>query len=85
MIVRFTKKFEKQLLKQPVKIQKQLYSRIDLFIENQDNLLLKKHALKGKYLGLYSINVSGDVRALYYENGEDMVFFAFIGTHSQLY
>lgn len=30
------------------------------------------------------MNVTGDVRALYREEGNTIVIFAFIGTHSQL-
>ena len=41
--------------------------------------------LKGEYKGLYSLSVTGDIRALYKRDGEAVIIFAFIGTHSQLY
>jgi mRNA-degrading endonuclease YafQ of YafQ-DinJ toxin-antitoxin module len=41
--------------------------------------------LTGEYAGLYSINITGDIRALYEKIDESYVIFGFIGTHSQLY
>ena len=46
---------------------------------------LKVHPLKGKYAGYWSMSISGDIRALYVSEGETIVIFALIGTHSQLY
>ena len=85
MSIRFDKDFQKQFKKLPSKLQAKTKDRISLFIENPDNPVLRKHELKGKYRDYFSINVTGDLRALYYvENGEFIVF-AMIGTHSQLY
>ncbi len=52
---------------------------------NPFDITLRNHALKGKYLGYRSIDISGDVRALYTVKGNVIILFAFIGTHSQLY
>lgn len=41
--------------------------------------------LTGEYAGLYSINITGDIRALYKKVGDTYAIFGFIGTHSQLY
>jgi mRNA-degrading endonuclease YafQ of YafQ-DinJ toxin-antitoxin module len=38
-----------------------------------------------KYLGYRSINITGDVRALYTVKEGALILFVFIGTHSQLY
>lgn len=60
--------------------------RIEMFRDNGNLDQLHDHALKGKYQGYRSINITGDVRALYYEKQDGkIVLFAFIGTHSQLY
>lgn len=41
--------------------------------------------LTGEYAGLYSLNITGDIRALYEKIDDAYVIFGFIGTHSQLY
>ena len=46
---------------------------------------LHLHMLTGEYAGLYSINITGDIRALYEKIDDTYVIFGFIGTHSQLY
>ena len=71
MQIQFAKKFEKQLKKQPEQIRSSLYKRLDMFLINKYDPILNNHALQGKYTGLYSINITGDVRALYYEESPD--------------
>lgn len=46
---------------------------------------LRVHPLKGNYAGYWSMNISGDFRALFLEQGDEVIIFALIGTHSQLY
>ena len=46
--------------------------------------ILNNHALKGKYLGYRSINITGDLRVLYKKEG-NMMIFTVIDTHSNLY
>ncbi len=85
MKVRFSKKFRKQYKKSPLEIQKVFNLRLEFFISNPNSILLRNHALIGKMQGLRSINITGDVRALYEEKGGDEVVFIAIGTHSELY
>jgi len=85
MRIRFDKKFKQQYNKLPSKMQEQFDERLRLFIADETNPLLRLHPLKGRRSGYYSINVSGDLRALFYKEGEELVIFALIGTHSQLY
>ncbi|QQR52827.1 type II toxin-antitoxin system mRNA interferase toxin, RelE/StbE family [bacterium] len=47
--------------------------------------MLRVHPLKGQYRGYWSLNVNGDIRALYLIEVESVVIFALIGSHSQLY
>ncbi|MDQ7009278.1 MAG: hypothetical protein Q9M94_03225 [Candidatus Gracilibacteria bacterium] len=50
--------------------------------------ILNNHSLNGKYLGLRSIDITGDFRAIFREfpNGKyEFVDFIDIGTHAQLY
>jgi len=85
VIVRYSKQFVKQLAKQPQKIQSSFYIRVDIFIENPFDPVLRNHALQGKLKGFYSINITGDIRVLYEVIGDEIYLYQMIGTHSQLY
>lgn len=80
-----THDFVKQYSKLSPKIQNQFGQRFLLWVENPNDQRLRTHPLKGKYAGYWSMNVTGDVRALYKYDGETIVIFALIGTHSELY
>jgi addiction module RelE/StbE family toxin len=81
----FTKDFSKQFKVLPQKQKERFYERLDLFKKNPHDKTLRDHALKGKYKGYRSIDIAGDLRALYYLKGDTIVIFGFIGMHSQLY
>ncbi len=56
-----------------------------LLVENPFNPLLNNHQLQGEYKGCRSINITGDIRAIYRVIEQDTFYFIAIGTHSQLY
>ncbi len=85
MIIDYSKKLIKEFDKMPTKLQQKFRERLLLFLENPGHPLLRNHSLTGELMGLRSINVTGDIRALYQESGEDKVIFMTIGSHSQLY
>ena len=85
MTIRYLPKFKKQYKKLPKKIQDQFDEKIALFAMDPTLPVLKVHPLKGNFKGYWSMNVNGDVRALYIMEGDSIVIFALIGTHSQLY
>jgi len=85
MEVIFHRTFLQQYKKVPSRVQEQFYERLELWLEDSTHPTLRVHSLKGKYTGYWSMNITGDIRALYREEGEEIVIFAFIGTHSQLY
>lgn len=85
MKIRFDKNFEKQFKKLTPKLKLQTRNRINIFIINPNDSKLRLHQLKGVYSDYFSINITGDVRALYYEEEGEYTVFAMIGTHSQLY
>lgn len=85
MTIHFHTRFKKQLQKVPEKIQSAFYYRLGVFQKNPFDPQLRNHALKGKYLGYRSIDVTGDWRAAYRLLNNDECVFAFLGTHSQLY
>ena len=85
MIVQFHRNFKKQYEKLRT-IQDKIDERLVLFVKNQFNPILNNHALSGKYQGCRSINITGDVRAIYKMlNNEEIAYFVAIDTHSNLY
>ncbi|MDZ7744492.1 MAG: type II toxin-antitoxin system mRNA interferase toxin, RelE/StbE family [Candidatus Saccharibacteria bacterium] len=85
MTIRYTRRFKKQFQALKKNEQKRFWERLELFIQNPDHAQLRRHVLKGKYTGLYSINIGGDIRAVYIEMDDELILFKLIGTHSKLY
>jgi addiction module RelE/StbE family toxin len=85
MRILFHKDFRKCYKKLRQGEQQKTDNRIQLFEMNRFHLLLNNHALHDQYDGCRSINVTGDIRAVYEEIGSDTVHFIALGTHSELY
>lgn len=85
MIISYTARLKKQYQKLPKKIQLQFDERLKLFICDKSDPRLRVHPFSGNFAGYWSMNISGDLRALYRQDGDDIYIFALIGTHSQLY
>lgn len=85
MVIKTTKSFDRQYSKLPPGDKQRFKQRIELFQANPYEKILRNHGLKGKYLGYRSIDIRGDLRALYYVQDDIVYIFAFIGGHSQLY
>ena len=89
MRIDFTKKFSKQLLKAPWKVQNAFKHRFDVFLSNHTHPLLRNHVLTGEYIGCRSISITGDWRAICKDMNsmeeEKCLLFIALGTHSQLY
>jgi addiction module RelE/StbE family toxin len=81
----YTKKFTKQLDKQPPAVKKQFIRRLRLFAENESHPLLNIHKLSGKLRDVRSFNVSGDIRVWYTKKDTTVIVLLSIGTHSTLY
>jgi addiction module RelE/StbE family toxin len=84
MNVSYSKNFIRQAKKLSSPQRRKLQERIQTFSRNPLHPTLRNHALKGKYKAYRSIDVTGDVRALYLQQ-EDEAIFDSVGTHSQLY
>lgn len=84
MRIEFHKKFTKKFKKLPKKTQEKFYERLMIFEKNQFSEILNNHSLHNPYEGCRSINISGDIRALYEDRGEVAIFIR-IGSHSELY
>ncbi len=83
--VTYSNGFKKSLVKLPRFIQERFYERIRLFTINPQDALLNKHKLHGAYRDFFSINITGNYRAIFKSTFDNTVEFRHIGTHSQLY
>ncbi len=81
----FHKDFKKQYRKLDKNIQNKFNEILALFMNNPFNPILKNHALHGPYKEFRSINISGDIRAIYKIINNNIAHFIYIGTHSELY
>jgi len=84
MQVDFHNQFRKKYKKLPTKIKVKFNERLILFKNNPFVQELNNHSLHGKYERCRSINVTGDLRAIY-EVIEEGVRFLDIDTHNNLY
>ena len=85
MKIKLHKKFTRQFSKLNKKEKLKCKNRLNLFLDDPFNELLNNHALQGKYKGLRSINMSGDLRAIYEMINNNTAFFIDLDTHSNLY
>ncbi len=85
MRIDFHRHFDKQFKKLSAAQKQQFKIRLALFSENRWDITLNNHPLKGEYQGYRSINVTGDIRAVFIEHAEKHIEFVYIGSHSQLY
>lgn len=85
MIIVFHKEFTKGFKKLPQKIKEHVKRRL-LLLENDPSAPeLNAHELHGKKKGRWSINITGDWRALYVRIERNTIMFVTIDTHSNLY
>lgn len=84
MIVIFHNNFLKDFKKLPPKLKEKYKERLKLFVKDEFDPVLNNHLLKGKYLEYRSINITGDIRAIFKRDSRKALFVA-IGSHSNLY
>ncbi len=84
MQLEYHKNFKKRYAKLPPKIREKFKERLHVFTDNPFAIELNNHALHGKYSNCRSINVAGDLRAIY-EVRENGVRFLDIHNHNNLY
>lgn len=85
MLINYHKNFGRKLNKLKPNEQQKTIERINLFIIDSYNPILNNHPLKGKYLGYNSINISGDLRAIFKYISDSKCIFITIDSHSNLY
>lgn len=85
MTIRYSKRFKKQYDKLSPKLQRKTKEAIGLWVKDPHNETLRLHQLSGKMKRFYSIDSTGDVRALYEIVDKEVYIYQMVGTHSQLY
>lgn len=85
MNIFFKKNFIKKFKKLPKNTQIKFNEKIKIFSKDPFNVILNNHSLHGKYANSRSINVTGNIRAVFEEIGENHVEFVAIGSHPELY
>lgn len=85
MKIRFHKNFDRQFAKLRPSEKKKAQERLQLFLDNQFNPVLENHPLKGSYTDYRSINITGDLRAIFKFLSENECVFVAIDSHSNLY
>lgn len=85
MKIEFHRNFLKAYSKQPKKIQNKFKEKRNLFIVDMFHPLLNNHSLSGEYEDCRSINITGDIRAIFYIKMDGNAIFINIGSHPQLY
>lgn len=89
MRILFSRNFRKRFDRLDLYLQNKFKNRLKLLINKKDNNkgndILNIHSLKGKYLGLLSMNVTGDIRAVFEYKNSTVLLFHDIGSHSELY
>lgn len=74
----------KGINKKNPKLYKKIQKQLKFFSENPKHPSLKTHKLKGGFSARWSISVEGNIRMVYYLNGNKAVFFD-MGTHDEVY
>lgn len=80
-----SKRFEKNFAKLPKPVKKKVLTVLQKFVDDPLDPGLRSHRLSGKWNNHYSIDVTGDIRAVYVYIEDDIVHFVAVGTHSELY
>ena len=80
----YTKQFVKDRKKLSKPIQNKIIERLELFLKNPTHPLLNNHWLNRPWQGHKSINVTGDIRLIYKDEGFACRLVR-VGTHPQLY
>ena len=85
MTISYHRDFTKNFKKLPPKHKEKFKEKLMLFGKDLFNPVLNNHALSGKYRGYRSINITGDLRAIYKMEDDDNALFVKIDSHSNLY
>ena len=82
--VHYHRNFKKQFKRLSKNLQDKFGIRLAVFLSEPYSMELNNHPLAGEWRGHRSIDITGDIRAVYRIENETSLFVA-IGSHNQLY
>ena len=88
MEIKYAARFRSQYAKADNEIRGAFGQALEVFLEDQKDPHLRNHALRKKFVGYRSINVTDDWRAVFKERQTKKritVTFHLLGTHKDLY
>ncbi|MBI3334960.1 MAG: type II toxin-antitoxin system mRNA interferase toxin, RelE/StbE family [Candidatus Portnoybacteria bacterium] len=85
MTIRLHRNFERRYKRLRKSEQRRVKERLALFLSDEFHPVLNNHPLKGMYKGYRSINIAGDLRAVYKFQNPDIRIFVTVDTHANLY
>ena len=85
MKILFHREFEKRYRALSRRERKRFKEQLTVFLRDPFDSVLRNHPLKGRYRGYRSINVGGDLRALYRLLDDTTALFVTVDTHGKLY
>ena len=85
MIILYHVRFEKRFKKLTRRIKELVAQKIELFAKDPLHHTLRNHALQGEYSSYRSIDIKGDLSAIYKEEATGVVRFCYLVTHHELY
>lgn len=77
----YSKKFVKELKKLPEEIIKLAIKKEDIFKNNPLHPSLRLHELHGKFIGIWSISITGNYRIIFERMDNGDILFISIGKH----
>jgi len=80
-----SKRFEKDFVRLPKGVKAKALVAFEKFVQNPVDPTLRVHELSGAFKGHFSIDITGDIRAIYFLVEKDVAHFVAIGSHSKLY
>lgn len=80
-----SKSFQKQFKKLSKKIKHKAIEQLSVFVLDPIDYRLHNHPLTGEWVGHRSIDITGDIRAVYKKVDEHVARFVAIGSPSELY
>ena len=80
-----SKQFEKDFAKLPKGVKQKTIAVLQKFAHDPKDASMRNHRLSGKWKNYFSINITGDTRAIYVFVESDTVRFVAVGSHSELY
>lgn len=88
MEISFSSSFKRSLkkrIKNKPGLEKKIWTKIKIFIDNPFEPSLKTHRLSGKIKNCWSFSIEYDVRVIFFFTEKEDIVFIDIGSHEEVY